>query len=427
MLNKNYLITVFTCVLLAVVLTFQITFVSMEIKHQKELDSFLSEFGDTFNTYGKIAEVDSLYRSLYIGELDDEALLDGVIAGYVFGTGDTYGGYYSKTEFDEFLSDTAGESMGIGVYIKESDGLIEVVNVMPNSPAIENGVKPGDVIIRVDGEEVPKLGYENAIERMRGEEGSKAEFTVRRDGIEIDFSVIRRKFEQLSVTSRLFEHDSTVGIVRIDSFDKKTPEQFKTACESLIKDGAKSIVFDVRDNGGGELDSICSVLDYLVGEGPIVRLGNAEGINETRTSDANELKIPMCVLVNGNTASAAELFASALQDYKKATLVGTTTFGKGTVQQLVTLSDGTGIKMTTGMYYPPFSDGYDGIGVIPDVECEMDAELEGMDFYEMTDSEDTQLCKAVEILGGKTVATESDDIAEEDAANDGIVADDKAA
>ena len=195
-----------------------------------------------------------------------------------------------------------------------------------------------------------------------------------------------------------YEADPTIGIIKILSFDLGTPAQFKEACETLIEGGATRFVFDVRYNPGGDLTSICSILDYLLPEGPIVHIVDAQGGEEVINSDASELDLPMCVLVNGNTASAAELFSSALQDYDKAELVGTTTYGKGTMQTIIRLSDNTGLGISYRMYNPPYSENYEGVGVKPDVEIEMDESLANKNIYKITDDEDTQLQKAIEIL-----------------------------
>ena len=217
----------------------------------------------------------------------------------------------------------------------------------------------------------------------------------------LDFKMTRAKVVAQSIMYHAYEQDPTIGIVRITGFDLGTPAQFKNACETLMKDGATRFIFDVRYNPGGDLSAITDILDYLLPEGPIVRIVDKEGKEVTYGSDADELDVPMCVLVNGNTASAAELFSSALQDYKKATIIGTVTFGKGTVQQILSLGDGSGIGISYRMYCPPFSDNYEGVGVQPDVVLELDESLAEKNIYLITDEEDNQLQKAVEILNGE--------------------------
>lgn len=389
-------------VLLAVLLTFQITYLSVDNKYAQKMN----ELNLTADQFDKLAEVDSMYRSLYVGEIDDDYLMDYIIRGYVAGSGDKYGAYYDKESFETLLADYGGEMQGIGInVIYNGDyGAIEVINVIPDSPALEAGVMPGDLIMYVqDGEElvsVASLGYYVAISRLQGAAGTIAEFVVWRETNgemeELIFNIERTTIKVQSVTYHMYALDSTVGIIRISEFDSLTPEQFVAAVDDLTAQGMKKLVVDVRYNPGGELNSIVNVLDYLLPAGPIIRTEDKNGETGAINSDAEYNDIPMAVLVNGSTASAGELFASALQDYDRATLVGTVTYGKGTMQQLFYLSDGSGISISNSMYNPPFSENYEGIGVQPDIVVEMDEALLSKNFYKITDEEDNQLTAAVE-------------------------------
>ena len=380
--------------LLAILVTFQITYVALNNKYKSELNELTS----IQQSFAKLAAVDELYRSLYIGEIDEEELTDELIRGYVYGTGDKYAYYLDKEQFAEMMADNQGEMQGIGVYVIYQNDMIEIVSVMPDSPALEAGLEPGDLIVYVDGESVAELGYNSAITRLKGEAGTLANFSVLRGEELIDYEIERGYVNEQTVMYHSYEADPTIGIIKILSFDLGTPAQFKEACETLIEGGATRFVFDVRYNPGGDLTSICSILDYLLPEGPIVHIVDAQGGEEVISSDASELDLPMCVLVNGNTASAAELFSSALQDYDKAELVGTTTYGKGTMQTIIRLSDNTGLGISYRMYNPPYSENYEGVGVHPDVVIEMDESLANKNIYKITDDEDTQLQKAIEIL-----------------------------
>lgn len=386
--------TALILVFMTVLVTFQITFVSLNNKYREQY----AKLSESQEFYSKLATVDSIYRSNYIGELDDKELMDSILYGYVAGTGDKYAYYLNEEEYAEQLADSNSDMVGVGIYVVYSEGSIEVVNVMPDSPALEAGICPGDVIVAVDGTPVENLGYSTAIDMIRGEEGTVAQFTILRDSRLIDFSIERAHVNKVSVLSRKLDSDPTVGIVKILGFEKDTPDQFINACEDLIKSGVSRFVFDVRDNLGGELSSICSILDYLLPEGPIVRIVDADGNEEVVSSDASQLDMPMCVLINRSTVSAAELFASAMKDYNKAKLVGCNTYGKGTMQTIISLPDGSGIGISTNMYNPPFSDNYEGVGIAPDIEVEMDESVAGKSIYKLADSEDTQLCKAVEVL-----------------------------
>lgn len=381
--------------LLAALVTFQITYVGLSNKYKKDLNSVL----ESQQLFSKLSMVDSYYHSLYIGELDEEELIDNTIRGYVYGTGDKYAYYLDREQYAELISDTNAEMQGIGVYVIFQNDVIEIISVMPDSPALEAGIEPGDLVVYVGGESVAEIGYNAAISKLKGEAGTYAEFTVLRGEELIDFKIKRGYVNEQTVMSRTLESDPTTGIVRILSFDLGTPEQFKEACKNLIDGGVNKFVFDVRYNPGGDLRSIVEILDYLLPEGPIVRITDKDGnVVETYTSDASSLDLPICVLTNGSTASAAELFTSALKDYKKATVVGTNTYGKGTVQTIIPLSDGTGIGISYRLYCPPFSDNFEGVGIAPDVEVEPDESLAGKNIYKITDSEDNQLQKAVEIL-----------------------------
>ena len=354
----------------------------------------------------KLAEVDSVYRNNYIGELDDDMLLDYIAMGYVAGTGDDYGAYYSADDLDDFVDDLNGEMVGIGVNVifNTEFRAIEIINVFPDSPALEAGVEPGDIIVTVgeDKESVSELGYYPAINKIKGEEGTTAVFSVLRGedhNESVNFSVERRRIVNQSVTYHVYSQDNKVGVIRISEFDTQTPVQFVNAVETLTADGCEKIVIDLRYNPGGELSSIVTTLDFILPEGPIIRIFDADGKEvDAYYSESGELDVPMAVLVNENTASAAELFTAAVRDYDKALIVGTTTYGKGCMQSTIPLSDGSAVTVTNHMYNPPFSDNYHGVGIVPDVEIELDESLEDKNFYKITDEEDNQLTAAVEAL-----------------------------
>ncbi|MBQ3179370.1 MAG: S41 family peptidase [Clostridia bacterium] len=369
---------------------------------QLEADDFLNR------AMNRLAEVDYLYRNYYIGEMDDEHLLDMILEGYVAGTGDDYAAYYNAEDFQSFMTDMEGEMAGIGInVIYNTDyNVIEVLNVMPDSPALEAGVEIGDLIIYVGEEKEPVevLGYNGAVAKLQGVAGTEAVFTVARGENyqeTVDFRITRAKITEQTVMSHVYEPDPTIGVIKITAFDSKTPEQFVAAVEDLTgPKGCDKLIIDLRYNPGGELSSIVTVLDYLVPEGPIIRIFDADGnqVDEYK-SEGTELNIPMAVVVNGSTASAAELFTSTVRDYDKATIVGTTTYGKGCMQTTVPLTEGGAISVTYRMYSPPFSDNYHGIGIIPDVEVELDEALADKNIYKITDWEDNQLAAAAGTFG----------------------------
>ena len=369
---------------------------------QTEANAFLNKAMD------KLAEVDYLYRNYYIDEMDDEELLDMVIAGYVAGTGDEYAAYYNAEDFQAFMTDMEGEMAGIGINVIQNTeyNVIEVLNVMPDSPALEAGVQVGDLIIAVGEEKEPVelLGYYGAVAKLQGVAGTEAVFTVARgEHYEetVEFRITRAKITEQTVMYHIYEPDTSIGVIKITGFDSKTPEQFVAAVEDLTgNSGCDKLIIDLRYNPGGELSSIVTVLDYLLPKGPIIRIFDADGNQvDEYNSEGTELNVPMAVVVNGSTASAAELFTSAVRDYDKAVIVGTTTYGKGCMQTTVPLSDGGAVSITYRMYSPPFSDNYHGVGIVPDVEVELDEALADKNIYKITDWEDNQLAAAADALG----------------------------
>lgn len=386
-------------IFLAVLLTFQVTFTVMSVKHRQEMTAAYAHL----ENYNKLLEVDALFRSLYVKDFDEDELMDGILAGYVMGSGDRFGAYYPAEEFQSYMDSLNGDMQGIGVNViwNAEYGAIEIINVMPNSPALDAGVEPGDLIVYVgdEMESVADLGYYGALAKLQGKADTLAVFTVARGKHyeeSVSFSILRGYVTEQTVMHHVYALDSTVGVVKITGFDRATPDQFFAAVQTLLDGGCTRLVVDVRNNPGGELQAICSVLDYLLPSGPVIRTVDREGNEEViYRSDAKALDVPMAVLVNENTASAGELFCSALQDYKKAVIVGTQTYGKGSMQTIRQLSDGSGLSVTYRYYCPPFSDNYDGVGVTPDVVVEPAGAMLEKNIYKITDEEDNQLQAAV--------------------------------
>ena len=354
----------------------------------------------------KIAELLDLYARYYVGELDVDMLVEGVAEGFVAYAGDKYGAYHPAEEYAELNTGYTGEFAGIGVSIVYNNtyGVIEILSVMPNSPALEAELQPNDLIIGVGDESVAEIGYNTAVNRIRGEIGTPVTLTIARgEQYENVFTVTmtRRKVEEQSVTYEELELKTRffpVAYIRVLDFNDKTAEQFAAAISEGESNNVTGYIFDLRNNGGGELSSIVEILDMLLPKGPIVRIQYKDGTERVYESGQSALNEPMVVLINGNTASAAELFVAGLRDYNKATVVGETTYGKGTVQSLIKLDDGAALRLSTSMYAPPFSENYEGVGIQPDIEIALPEEYRYVNLFKLPHAEDTQLQMALKIF-----------------------------
>lgn len=356
----------------------------------------------------KINEVNSIIEKYYINpegetDLDFEKLQDYALYGYIIGLGDKYSAYTSAEDMKKQLEDRAGNFTGIGVMATQSDDdLIEILEVYNNSPAMEAGIEAGDIITYVGSTPISEVGYSEGVDLILGEAGTSVDLVVERDGNELSFTIERRTIKLDSVTYDMLSNNT--GYIRIRDFNDVTYEGFLEAMDtlSLRAEGGKlsGIVFDLRNNTGGTLESIVSVLDDILPEGNIVKLVDKNGREEVYTSDSSEIDIPMCVIVNGSTASASELFAGSLRDYGKAQIVGTKTYGKGCALGVFMLSDGSSISIVDEMYYTASGANFEGVGIEPDVRVEMPDELRKYMFY-LGEDEDPQLKAAVDILNGK--------------------------
>lgn len=388
----------------AIVLTFNITYVLLNVSHNKEMNELISKnkFLSTLLT------VDQVVRQNYVGEIDDEELKNSIIRGYLEGIGDNYSQYMTSKEYEDYLSEFGGSAVGIGVNViyNIKDATIEVIDVIPDSPAESAGIQVGDFIVAVDGTRISDVGYYAAVDLIKGEAGTSVTITVKRGEEESDILCIRAAVAVVTVKCRVHSKYNDIGIIKISSFYSETPNDVKNAVESLKALGCDKFIFDLRNNGGGELNSIIKTLDYLLPEGKLADIYYSTGKAASFKSDASYLDASVAVLVNENTASAAELFAAALRDYTKegkynALLVGTTTYGKGVFQSFYTLPDGSAFKFTVGRYDPPCGINYDGDGVAPDVIEDLSDEAKEIGLYKLTDENDNQLIEAAIRLSAK--------------------------
>ena len=350
----------------------------------------------------KITEIETLVQKYYLNEIDTEQVENYLYKGMIAGLDDAYAAYYTKEEYQSMMDSTNGSYYGIGVEMSQNmtTGIITITRVFEGSPAEEAGLLPGDVIYKVQDTEVTGEDLTKVVSMVKGAEGTTVPISVAREGESdyLTFDVERRTIEIATVEHRML--DGNIGYISIASFDDVTVNQFLTALEDLENQGETALIIDLRNNGGGLVSSAGSILDRLLPEGLIVYTEDKYGNREELKSDAeNYFDKPLAVLVNGNSASASEIFAGAIKDYGIGTLVGTQTFGKGIVQKVYPLSDGTAVKLTVSKYYTPKGNNIHGIGITPDVKVELDADVANA--ITIPEEKDNQLQKAVEILTEK--------------------------
>ena len=350
--------------------------------------------------YKKIEEKTSVLQNIidryFLFDEDMTKVEDGIYAGMMNGLGDPYTVYYTKEEYKALNEDTEGKYSGIGAVVSQNPNtkIITIVKIFDNSPANDAGLQVGDIIYKIDGEEVAGTDMDILVKtKIRGEEGTSFKMTVLRgdDRKEVELDLTRRSIEVETVAGKML--DNNIGYIAVSQFDAVTSEQFKSNIESLQSQGMKKLIVDLRGNPGGLLDQVVDMLDYILPEGLVLYTEDKYGEREEYYSDgSHELKIPMVVLVNENSASASEVFTATFRDFEWGKVVGKTTFGKGIVQNVLPLGDGTAVKITTQHYYPP--SGYDlhKVGIKPDLEVDLN---EGAKIG--TDS-DNQLSAAIDIL-----------------------------
>lgn len=354
----------------------------------------------------QLNEVQQLVDEKFVGEYDMGDVEDYVLTGYISGLGDRWSYYMTEEAYEEYKTDNQDTRVGIGVtvsLITEDDGseVLEVQTVSVGSPAEKAGFGSYDRIVGVDGSSIEELGgYENAVDAVRGDSGTDVVLTVvdYDTGETRDITVTRGEFEQIYVTSRVMDDD--VGYVKIDRFASETDEQFIAEVDKLQEQGVTKLIFDLRNNPGGSLDSLVNSLDYLLPEGKIITLDSKDGSEDVFESDADEVDLPMVVMVNEDSYSAAEFFAEALREYDKAQIVGEKTSGKGYSQIVYPLSNGGAVGLSSSCYYTPDGTSLIGKGVEPDVECSL-TEEQIERYYVLSDEEDTQLQAALDAVNEK--------------------------
>ncbi len=342
----------------------------------------------------KLELLEQLIDSYYTGDKDSADLREGLYKGYVEGLGDPYSVYYDEEETKAMMESSSGEYSGIGAVMTQDrdNGVITILQVYPDSPAEEAGIQDNDILYKVDGEEVTGIDLTTVVGRIKGDEGTTVELAVIRgdDAKEVTVTATRRKIEAITVAHEMKE--GGIGYIRITEFDSVTTEQYRSALEDLENQEMNGLVVDLRSNPGGNLDVVVDILDLMLPEGTVVSMEEKSGEETVYSSDEeHQFRKPLAVLMNGNSASASEIYAGAIQDYDAGEIVGTQSYGKGVVQQIFDLKDGTSVKLTIAEYFPPSGRSIDGKGITPDVEVEYVPDEENPEY-------DNQLEKAIEVI-----------------------------
>ena len=363
-----------------------VTFILTSFFSLQSFNKTVVDVNEKSKKYNSLQTLDSYVRENYLGDIDENKLSDGILKGYISGLNDKYSKFLTEEEYLAEQNEDQGQLIGLGLTLSEDEsGYIRIAEITKDSPVSDAGIKAGDIITLIDGVSVLSEGFDESVEALRGTEGSEIRLTVRRGGIDKDYTFSRRSIEVESVTGEML--DEYVGYIRIKSFKKNTPQKFVDTLERLTSNGARSLIFDVRDNAGGSIEVLSDCVDPLLPEGVIATAEYKDGHSETLIySDENKLEIPMVVLVNTNTASAAELFAASLRDFSDAVLIGENTYGKGVMQKTTEFSKNGAVVLTVAKYQTSVSKCYDGIGLSPDISIANENE-----------EQDDQYYKAVEI------------------------------
>jgi len=339
-----------------------------------------------YKKYNKLIGLQEIVEDDFYKDTSGDDLVQGAIKGMFSGLGDVYSQYYTKEEFETLKEQTSGSFVGIGVYISPTsdDDYITIIAPIEGSPAEKAGIKAGDKIVKVDGNNVYTDDSDKAISMIKGKEGTTVKLTIKRGNKEFDIDIKREEIISKSVEGKVL--DDSIGYIKITSFNENTCDEFTEALNSLKKEDIKGLVLDLRNNPGGLLDVCSEIADELIGEGTIVYTKDNKGNKEYLKSDKDKLGLPIAILVNEGSASASEILTAAIVDNNEGIAIGTTTFGKGLVQSVRELKDGTGYKLTTAQYFTPNGDYINGKGIEPKI---------------IEKDESKQLDKAVEWLKGK--------------------------
>lgn len=385
-------------------LTFIITTMYIDNKYdlgngdKATISSLINNLSEDDNITTSLKYIEGLMEKYYLYDIDEQEAIDGAIAGYISSLGDEYTEYIPSKEMEEYTEQITGNYVGIGIYmVKNTEkNTVDVLVPIKESPAEKAGLLSGDSIIKVDDKEYTGDDMTAAANAIKGEEGTKVKLEVLRGEETLNFEITREKINTNPVVSEKLENN--IGYLEISSFDEGTANDFKTKYEELKSQGIKSLVIDLRNNGGGLVNEALAIADYIVPKGKdlLITIDKNEKEEIEKAKENVLIDMPIVVLVNENTASASEILAGALKDHEEATIVGTKTYGKGVIQQIITLKTGAGIKVTVEEYYTPNRTKINKIGIEPNETVELPKDVQN--FLTIKKEQDTQLQKAIEIL-----------------------------
>jgi len=347
----------------------------------------------------KLAMIKAVINKKYIEtDIDEESLIDTTVKGYVAGLGDEYTEYFSKSEMEEFKTETEGNYVGVGIYVTADTENNELIVLLPikNSPAEKAGIETGDIIRKVDDNLYTGEDLEAVVAAIKGKEGTKVKVEIERDGKTLNFEIERKNVELYPIETEILENN--IGYIEFSTFTEKCAKEFKKKYEELAKKNIKGLIIDLRDNGGGILEEAIDIADYALEKGDTVLITkNREQKMETKKSNKKPIiNVPIVILTNKYTASASEVLTAALKENNKAIIVGEKTFGKGVIQELITLADKSGIKITVEEYFTPKENKINKVGISPDIQVSLSNNKKSK--YNLKREDDEQLKKAIEVI-----------------------------
>lgn len=394
--EKKIYRTIMLIIVVALV-TFILTTCVMSNNTYKK-DGSYTNISENLKLNTKLNTIKKIINEDFLGEVDETKLTEAAIKGYVEGLDDEYTEYFTKEEMEEFKTETEGNYVGIGIYMLKNtkDNNIIVLSAIKGSPAEEAGLKTGDIIKKVNDKEYTAEEFEKIASDIKGKAGSKVKLEIQRGEETLTFEIERKKIELYPIESEVLEND--IGYINISSFCEDCSSKFKENYDKLKRKNIKSLVIDLRNNGGGIVDEALEILDSILNKDSIMLItANKKGEEKIEKAKKKPtIEVPIVVLVNENTASSSEIFAAALKENNKAKIIGTKTYGKGVIQESITLSDGSGIKITTEEYYTPNRNKINKIGITPDIEVDLEEKTKNI--TEISRDQDTQLKKAIETL-----------------------------